>query len=46
MPIAHRAMLSIREHNHPNCILADRASVADSIAYLDACVGVITKASA
>ncbi|MGB1680983.1 MAG: hypothetical protein ACPHFO_01480 [Acidimicrobiales bacterium] len=46
MPIAHRAMLSIRGHNHPNCILADRASVSDSIAYLDACVGMITKASA
>jgi len=46
MPIAHRAMLSIRGHNHPNCILADHASVADSIAYLDACVGMTTKASA
>ncbi len=39
-------MLSIQGHDHPDHLLADRASVADSIAYLDACVAMITKASA
>lgn len=36
----------VQTGDHPDRTLADRASVADIVAYLDACVGMITKASA